>query len=90
MPRRQNWSTVLVASGHVARSPHPRDRRSVLLASTPHAHRTLRRHMRFLHERMAEAADAVPPACRDAVVNFLEAMTGVMTEVPSTPTERRK
>jgi DNA-binding MarR family transcriptional regulator len=79
----------LIASGHVARSPHPSDRRSVLLAPTPHAHRTLRRHMRVLHERMAEAAEAVPPDCRDAVVSFLRAMTEVLTEVPNTSAARR-
>ena len=79
----------LIASGHVTRSPHPSDRRSVLLSPTPHAHRALRRHMGSLHERMAETASAVPPACRDAVIGFLEAMTEVMTEVSSTSQARR-
>lgn len=78
----------LIASGHVERSPHPHDRRSVLLAPTPHAHRALRRHMRLLHERMAEAAEAVPPHCHDAVVSFLHAMTEVMTEDPTSSVPR--
>ncbi|UNX54841.1 MarR family transcriptional regulator [Georgenia sp. TF02-10] len=64
----------LTASGHLERAAHPHDRRSVVVRATPHAHREIRERLGRMHERMAEIARDVPEHCRDAVVDFLEAM----------------
>jgi DNA-binding MarR family transcriptional regulator len=76
----------LVASRHLDRTPHPHDRRSVVLGATAHAHRALRRRMGAVHDRMGEAAAAVPPECRTAVVEFLTSMARALEEGPASPT----
>lgn len=64
----------LTASGHVERRPHPRDRRSIIVVATAHAHEQIRERLAAMHERMAEIARAVPEESRQAVVDFLLAM----------------
>jgi DNA-binding MarR family transcriptional regulator len=64
----------LTASGHLSRSPHPTDRRSVVLRSTAHAHNQVRERLTAMHERMAEIARAVPPEARPALTDFLLAL----------------
>jgi DNA-binding MarR family transcriptional regulator len=75
----------LVTSGHVERTPHPHDRRSVVLRPTPHAHADLRRRMGAIHQRMGDAARAVPPESRAAVIGFLTSMALAMEEPPVGP-----
>lgn len=64
----------LTASGHLVRSAHPSDRRSVVVTSTPHARAEVRERLGAMHERMRVIAEAVPLEARDAVVAFLRAM----------------
>ena len=64
----------LTASGHLTRAPHPSDRRSLILASTPYAHAEIRDRLTRMHERMAAIARAVPVESRGAVVAFLDAL----------------
>lgn len=64
----------LTASGHLVRSPHPRDRRSLVVRATAHAHAEVRERLGHMHERMGEIADAVPEHCRAALVGFLLGM----------------
>lgn len=64
----------LAASGHLERSPHPRDRRSLQVLPTESAHREIQELMGRMHARMAEIAAAVPVASRDHVRAFLDAM----------------
>jgi len=68
----------LVASGHIERSPHPRDRRSVLLVPTEKARSEMARHLAYMHGRMREIAAAVPVDARPAVIEFLTALTREM------------
>jgi len=68
----------LVASGHIERSPHPRDRRSVLLVPTEKARTEMARHLAYMHGRMREIAAAVPLDARPAVIEFLTALTREM------------
>lgn len=68
----------LVASGHLERVPHPRDRRSVLLVPTEQARREMATHLADMHERMKRIAAAVPAEARAAVVEFLTALTREM------------
>lgn len=65
----------LTASGHLVRSVHPSDRRSVVVSSTPHAHEEIRERLEEMHEAMAAIAREVPPRSRPHVQRFLDAMT---------------
>jgi len=65
----------LSASGHLTRTTHPTDRRSVVVASTPHAHTEIRDRLTRMHEAMAAIARAVPPQARGDVSAFLDAMS---------------
>jgi DNA-binding MarR family transcriptional regulator len=79
----------LVASGHLARTPHPHDRRSVVLGPTAHAHADLRRRMGAVHRRMGDAARAVPAQSRPAVIEFLTSMAAAMEDAPPTSSRPR-
>ena len=70
----------LTVSGHLDRSPHPRDRRSLILTATPHAHREIRERLTSMHDRMREIARAVPVEARGAVVGFLTAMSSQLDD----------
>ncbi|WP_237708969.1 MarR family winged helix-turn-helix transcriptional regulator [Citricoccus sp. CH26A] len=61
-------------SGHLRREPHPRDRRSVVVVATDHAHAEVRARLSRMHRRMMEVAQAVPEASRPDVARFLEEM----------------
>lgn len=64
----------LCASGHLERQAHRTDRRSVVVVASPKAHTEVRDRLARMHERMLEAAKAVPAHCRPAVREFLLAM----------------
>lgn len=65
----------LVAAGHLVRSPHPSDRRTMCIQVTEHtrvsAHDTIGRQ----HARRFAAAAAMEPAERDVVMRFLAKLT---------------
>ncbi len=64
----------LTGSGHLAREPHPSDRRSLVVVATDHAHEEVRERLARMHERMAEIAREVPVDARPAVEGFLVRM----------------
>jgi DNA-binding MarR family transcriptional regulator len=68
----------LVASGHLTRTPHPTDRRSVLLRPTELARTQMEEHLADMHDRMRKIAATVPESARPAVIEFLEALTREM------------
>jgi DNA-binding MarR family transcriptional regulator len=70
----------LVSAGHVERVPHPTDGRGKLVVPTAHAYAETRSGLRQAHDRMREAAAAVPSAARPAVVGFLRALAELMRE----------
>lgn len=70
----------LIRSGHLSRDPHPTDRRSVRLVTTPHAHEQLRAHVGEMHQRMARAAAAVPKESRGAIVSFLAELSQILDD----------
>lgn len=76
----------LVASGHVERSPHPRDRRSRILTATPSAHDQVRESLGDMHERMLAAARDVPAASQEAVIDFLTSIAAELTREAAGPT----
>lgn len=69
----------LSASGHVFRTPHPEDGRSVLVSATGHAHDEVRGWLAPMHQRMLQAAHEVPEESRQAVVDFLDALAETLT-----------
>ncbi|PFG39127.1 DNA-binding MarR family transcriptional regulator [Georgenia soli] len=73
----------LTASGHLERTPHPTDRRSLIVVPTEHAHREVRDRLARMHERMREIARAVPEPARPAVVTFLRDMARELDEAGS-------
>jgi DNA-binding MarR family transcriptional regulator len=68
----------LTASGHLVRSVHPSDRRSVVVSSTPHAHDEIRERLEVMHEAMAAVARDVPVGSRPHLRRFLDAMTALL------------
>ena len=58
---------ALEETGHVRRTPHPTDRRAVLVELTPDAVTTMTHMQREHRELSASLLDAVAPADRDAV-----------------------
>ncbi|MGM7669774.1 MarR family winged helix-turn-helix transcriptional regulator [Microbacterium sp. A93] len=75
----------LSLSGHVQRLPHPEDRRSVLVAATQHAHEEVRCWLSPMHQRMLQAARDVPEDSRQAVLDFLDALTQSLPPDPPEP-----
>lgn len=65
----------LTESGHVRRAPHPHDRRSVVIVATDHAHEEVDDWLSPMHEKMMQAAHAVPSGDRQAIIRFLDALT---------------
>lgn len=64
----------LTRSGHLVRDAHPRDRRSVIILATDHAHEQVREHLSDMHERMLAVANSLPEASRADTTEFLQAM----------------
>lgn len=64
----------LTASGHLARAPHPRDRRSRIVVATDAGHAEVRERLGRMHRRMLEIAQDVPEPARRAAADFLLAM----------------
>ncbi|RBP62195.1 MarR family transcriptional regulator [Brevibacterium sanguinis] len=64
----------LSGSGHVERTPHPSDRRSVIVTVTEHTHREVAAELGGMHESMLEIARTVPVESRQAVIDFLDAL----------------
>ncbi|KQM83752.1 hypothetical protein ASE68_11490 [Agromyces sp. Leaf222] len=61
----------LVASGDLAREPHPTDGRVLLLRAMPDAHARLRRTLGPMHQRMRQVAGSFDPAEQRVIIRFL-------------------
>lgn len=62
----------LVKAGHVSRTPHPTDRRAVMVSITPHTHGKVRDSIGRVHADRFTAVAELTPAERDVVARFLE------------------
>ncbi|WP_323960401.1 MarR family transcriptional regulator [Arthrobacter sp. JZ12] len=65
----------LVASGHLTRRPHPKDRRSVEILPTSNADHEVRETLGEMHKRMIEVADALDSTEARIITRFLQRMT---------------
>lgn len=61
----------LQRSGHLERTPHPRDRRRLVLTPTAHARRQILAELEPLGEEMAQLSEHFTEAERDAIVRFV-------------------
>ncbi|WP_082561648.1 MarR family winged helix-turn-helix transcriptional regulator [Microbacterium sp. Root61] len=71
----------LEKSGHLARTRHPTDRRSVLLAATAQADDEMRSALDELDERMLSTASGITESQSRTIVSFLERMRRAVDDV---------
>jgi DNA-binding MarR family transcriptional regulator len=71
----------LERSGHVVRSPHPHDRRSVVLEVTPLTHQVGREVFGRLGQATAAAMQEYDPSQLEVIASFLERVAQVTDEV---------
>ena len=64
----------LERSGHLARRPHPSDRRKILVSTTGHADHEMRDTLAAMHARMMQATRGMSEAETVAVTDFLHRM----------------
>ncbi|MGW9628538.1 MarR family winged helix-turn-helix transcriptional regulator [Microbacterium sp. NPDC055521] len=62
----------LATAGHISRTPHPTDRRAVMVSITPHTHEQVRDSVGRVHAERFAAVAALTSAERDVVARFLE------------------
>lgn len=64
----------LEAAGHIERSPHPTDRRALVISITGKTHEQVRDGVGRLHSHRFEVAASLTPEEREVVIRFLQAM----------------
>ena len=71
----------LAVAGHITRSPHPTDRRAVVITVNPDAHTEVQEKVGRLHARRFQVAAKLQPHEREIVIRFLDelAATGEAT-----------
>ena len=72
---------ALKAGGHVARSPHPTDRRATIVSLTAQARRRMREMQREHAELTADLLGAVDPADRSALERGVDAIAARLREL---------
>ena len=80
---------ALEAGGYVARSPHPTDRRSIIVSLGASAHEMMRTMQQEHAELSAELLGAVAPADRDALVRGIDAIADRLRDLIAADEERR-
>lgn len=75
----------LVASGDLARQPHPTDRRVLLLHVLPEAHERLRRTLGPMHERMRRVARSFDAREQRVLIRFLDELAEAIAPTPPQP-----
>lgn len=68
----------LAERGHLAREPHPGDRRRLEIRITDHARDEVLRHIRPLSADVCALADSFNAEQRDAIGRFLEGLTAIV------------
>ena len=68
----------LAARGHVAREPHPSDRRKVVLRLTPHAREEALLRLHPMATEITEVAERLSPDERRTVGRFLEDLVAIL------------
>ena len=80
---------ALEAGGYVTRSPHPTDRRAIIVSLAASAEEFMRDMQRDHAELSAELLGAVEPADRAALRRGMEAIAGRLRELTEADEQRR-
>lgn len=80
---------ALEAGGYVARSPHPTDRRSIIVSLGASAHEMMRTMQQEHAELSADLLGAVAPADREALVRGIDAIADRLRELLAADEARR-
>jgi DNA-binding MarR family transcriptional regulator len=75
----------LVGSGHLTRSPHPTDRRVLLLHALPGAHEQVRRTLGRMHARLQRVAESHDEAERAVIIRFLDELADAIAPPGDVP-----
>jgi DNA-binding MarR family transcriptional regulator len=67
-------------AGHIARSPHPTDRRALMITITKSTHEEVRESVGRSHARRFEVVAKLAPAEREVIIRFLNAMSDTTVE----------
>lgn len=70
----------LSRTGHIARRPHPTDRRALVIVATAEADCEVRATLGHMHERMMATARALSPEQTRTVTAFLHAMAAAVED----------
>lgn len=62
----------LAVADHITRSPHPTDRRAVVITVNPHAHAEVQENVGRMHARRFQVAAGLEPHEREIVIRFLD------------------
>lgn len=65
----------LAVAGHITRSPHPTDRRAVVITVNPLAHTEVQETVGRLHARRFQVAAKLKPIEREIVIRFLDELS---------------
>lgn len=68
-------------SGHVERSPHPTDRRSIVVSATVETDDEVRRTLGAMHARMLEAVSAMTPDETRIVIDCLARLRAAVDQI---------
>lgn len=66
----------LARAGHIDRSPHPTDRRALMITITQRTHEQVRDTVGRTHARRFDAAKRLTPQEREVVIRFLHDLSG--------------
>ena len=79
--------TSLAVAGDLTRTPHPTDRRVLVLQTLPGAHERIRQTLGRMHERMQRVAESFDPAQREIIIRFLDDLALAVAPVDVAPAE---
>jgi DNA-binding MarR family transcriptional regulator len=70
----------LAVAGHIERSPHPTDRRALMINITQQTHEQVRDSVGRLHAHRWKVVAEMSPRDREAVIRFLDRLSETQTE----------
>ncbi|WP_454129271.1 MarR family winged helix-turn-helix transcriptional regulator [Microbacterium aurum] len=71
----------LEKSGHIVRTPHPRDRRSIVITSSTKSDDEVRHTLSAMHDRMMAVVRDMSADDRATVIGFLDAMREAVDQI---------
>ncbi|WP_454117916.1 MarR family winged helix-turn-helix transcriptional regulator [Microbacterium lacticum] len=71
----------LEKSGHIVRTPHPRDRRSIVITSSAKSDDEVRHTLAAMHDRMMAVVRDMSADDRTTVIGFLDAMREAVDQI---------